>query len=409
MDFLISALKKDLGRWRQDAPAILLWLAVPLIIGSLITSLMAGDGVKPTAVLLIADLDDSLLSGLVAGAYSQGELGELITAEKVSLADGTHRIEAGEASALLTIPEGFGEAFLESEPVTLTLKTNPAQVILPGIITDVTEVLLDAGFYAELLFREEIELITDAAESDAVEEALVASIAVAIQQKIDSVAPLLFPPAFDIEVVEPPADEPGVPFALLYLPGIILMALMFSANGLAGDYWSEREQGTLRRLAYSPGKVSAFLGGKVLAAAVVITLIGGFTLAIGFLYHGVEWSRLPSSLAWIAASGIALFAWFGAFQMIAPTRHSANLVTSMLLFPLLMLGGSFFPLEALPDWIAAMGRRTPNGFMADQLTLEITAGAGWSIEGSAWLIIAAIAAGGLLLSAWRLRTGFARG
>ena len=27
MEFLFSALKKDLGRWRQDTPAILLWLA----------------------------------------------------------------------------------------------------------------------------------------------------------------------------------------------------------------------------------------------------------------------------------------------------------------------------------------------------------------------------------------------
>ena len=33
-------------------------------------------------------------------------------------------------------------------PVTLTLRTNPSQTILPGIIQNVTEILLDAGFYA---------------------------------------------------------------------------------------------------------------------------------------------------------------------------------------------------------------------------------------------------------------------
>ncbi len=367
MNFLLSALIKDLARWREDAAAILLWMAIPLMIGGLITSLMdGGDGAKPSGVLLIADLDDSLLSGLVAGAYSQGELGELISVESVTVTEGTEKINAGDASGLLIIPEGFGDAFLESKPVTLTLKTNPSQIILPGIITDVTEILLDAGFYAEQLFRDEIEVIKAAVDDDNIDNAVVASIAVAMQQKIEAAAPYLFPPAIDIEVVEPPADEPGVPLALLYLPGIILMAIMFAANGLASDYWTEREQGTLRRLVSSPGRLAGFLGGKSLAAGVVIALIGGLTLIIGFLYHGVAWAKLPSSLAWVTASGVALFDWFGAIQMIAPTQHSANLVTSMLLFPLLMVGGSFFPLAALPGWIAAFGRKTPNGFITDR-------------------------------------------
>jgi ABC-type multidrug transport system permease subunit len=95
--------------------------------------------------------------------------------------------------------------------------------------------------------------------------------------------------------------------------------------------------------------------------------------------------------------------------MLAPNAHSANLVTSLLLFPLLMIGGSFFPLAALPDWIAAIGRKSPNGFIADRLTTEITASAAWAIDFQSWLIIAAIAISGLALCAWRMNTGFARG
>ncbi len=409
MNFLLSAMTKDLARWREDATAILLWMAIPLMIGGLITSLMAGDGgAKPTGVLLIADLDDTLLSGLVAGAYSQGELGELISVENVTLAEGTERINAGDASGLLIIPKGFSDAFLDSKPVMLTLKTNPSQFILPGIITDVTEILLDAGFYAEQLFRDEIEVIKAAVDNDDIDDAVVASIAIAMQQKIEAAAPNLFPPAIDIEVVEPPADEPDVPFALLYLPGIILMAIMFAANGLASDYWAEHEQGTLRRLVCSPGRLAGFLGGKSLAAGVVIALIAGLTLIVGFLYHGVAWTKLPSSLAWVTASGVALFAWFGAIQMIAPTQHSASLISSMLLFPLLMVGGSFFPLTALPGWIAALGRKTPNGFIADRLTHEVTASLAWSIDIQSWLIIIAMAISGLVICAWRLQSGFAR-
>ena len=130
MDFFISALKKDLARWRQDAPAMLLWLAIPLLIGGLIMSLAGGSGgPKPTGLLLITDLDDTLLSGFVASAYTQGELGELLVVENVPAEEGLARIEAGEASGFLTIPEGFQDALLDSEPVTLQLKTNPAPKI----------------------------------------------------------------------------------------------------------------------------------------------------------------------------------------------------------------------------------------------------------------------------------------
>jgi ABC-type multidrug transport system permease subunit len=186
------------------------------------------------------------------------------------------------------------------------------------------------------------------------------------------------------------------------------MAVMFSSNGLAGDYWTERENGTLRRLVYAPGRLAAFLAGKALAAGVIIALISALTLIIGFIYHDIAWSRLLPSLVWVTASGIALFAWFGALQMLASTQRAANLLTAMLLFPLLMLGGSFFPLAALPDWIAAIGRLTPNGFVVDRLTEELTAATAWAIEAQSWGVILIMAVSGLGICAWRLQTGFAR-
>jgi ABC-type multidrug transport system permease subunit len=80
----------------------------------------------------------------------------------------------------------------------------------------------------------------------------------------------------------------------------------------------------------------------------------------------------------------------------------------MLVFPLLMAGGSFFPLAVLPGWIAAIGRVAPNGFMADRLTTEITASSAWSIDAMSWATVILAATVGLSICAWRLRAGFAR-
>lgn len=409
MSFLLATFRKDLSRWSQDPLAVLLWLGIPFLIGGLITTMVDGDGgTGPTGVLLIHDQDESVLSGLVAGAYSQGQIGELISVEQVTFDEGTSRINAGEASGFLMIPEGFQAAFLEDKPVTLTLKTNPSQTILPGIMQDMTEILLDIGFYAQVLFGPEIDQILDGNADAATNSAFVAAIAVDIQAKIDRISPLLLPPAIDIDIVEPPPAAPRPDIALLFLPGIVMMVILFSAQGLSADYWKERETGTLRRLVSTSGLLSRFVFGKALAAAVVVGGLASVTLILGFLYHDVGWIKFIPSLTWVTISGVGLFAWFAALQMLFPNQKAANLLTSILLFPLLMIGGSFFPLDVLPDWIAAAGRMTPNGFVVDRLTRELTSAAAWTFDARSWVTVLVLTISGLGICMWRLQTGFAR-
>ena len=194
----------------------------------------------------------------------------------------------------------------------------------------------------------------------------------------------------------------------MFLPGIILMAVMFAANGLAADFWAEREAGTLRRVVSSPGNLGAFLLGKGAAAAVIIAFVAGITLVLGFVYHGLDWLELPSSLLWIALSGVALFAWFGALQMLFSNRRAAGVVSMVIVFPLLMAGGSFFPLAVMPGWMAAIGRLSPNGFVGERLATELTTTGAFSIGIANWAGVLLAAALGLATCAWRLRAGFAR-
>lgn len=408
MDFLFASVRKDLARWMQDRTALLIWLGIPFLIGGLITSMIDGGGGTPTGVLLISDEDDSVLSGLVVGAYSQEQLGDLIIVEQVSAEEGETRINDGEASGFLTIPEGFQDAFLNETPVTLTLKTNPSQTILPGIIEDVTEILLDAGFYLQRLLGSEIQTIKDSAFDDMPDDAFVAGISVDIQHKINKITPKLSPLLIDLVVVEPPPEEPQPDIALLFLPGIVLMAILFSSNSLAADYWEERDKGTLRRLVSAPGALSGFVAGKAIAALTVMGIVTSITLVVGFAYHGIPWSKFVPSLIWVSLGGVGLFAWFSALQMLFPNNRAANLVTTILLFPLMMAGGSFFPLAALPEWIANIGRLSPNGFIVDRLSGELTAAQSWSINLQSWVTLFAVVISGLVLSTWRLRSGFAR-
>lgn len=408
MDFLLTSVRKDLSRWVQDRVAMLTWLGIPLLVGVLITSLVGDGGRTPTGTLLIADEDETFISSIFVGAYTREQLGDLIVVEQVSVEEGELRINEGEASGFLTIPEGFQDAFLNETPVILTLKTNPAQTILPGIIEDVTEILMDAGFYAQRLIGPEIKAIMELSEDGTPSDAFIASTSVAISNKVEAITRKLTPLALEVEIAEPLSSEPQPDLALLFLPGIALMAVLFVANSLASDYWVERDTGTLRRLVSAPGVLMSFVTAKALSVFVVMLAVTLVLLILGFGYHGVAWSKIPISVLWVALGGVGLFAWFAFLQMLLPNNRAANLVTTVLIFPLMMIGGSFFPLAALPGWIADLGRFAPNGFVVDRLSIELTAASAGAIDIESWLTAIAFTASGLLLGAWRLRSGFAR-
>ncbi len=408
MNFVIASFRKDLARWRQERSAFLIWLAIPLMIGSLLTLMSSGGGGGPSGTLLINDRDDTLVSGFVVGAFTQDQLGELFIVQQVTAEEGTALMEAGEASGFLTIPKGFQDAFLNDKPVTLPLTTNPSQVILPGIIENVTQVLLDAGFYLQAVFGEELRKIQSSDDVDGPSNLFVSEVAVDINEKIQTLGTSLTPLAFDLEIIEPPATEPQADIGLLFIPGFVLMALLFSSQGVSSDYWKERENGTLRRLVSSPGLLNQFVLGKALAAAVIIGIITGITMTLGFLYHNVAWSKLLPSMLFVLTAGVGFFAWFAALQMLFSTQKGASLLTTILLFPLMMMGGSFFPLDALPDWLASIGRMSPNGFVADRFTTELTSATAWTYDLKSWGIVLAMTVSGLALSSWRLKSGFAR-
>lgn len=365
--------RKDLALRLRDPWALVSWLAVPFLVGGMITLLTGGGGgggeLKPKVRLLVADLDGTLISNVFGSAFSQGPLAEMVTTEKTTLEEGRRRMDAGEASGLLVIPEGFGQAALAEQPTQLTLLTNPSQSISPKLLQQTLEVLLDGGFYLHRIFGPELRQI--AGIEGAPGEAATAVLAVQFQRKIERLGPVFNDTMITVEEVEPPQVEedstPKAGFALLLFPGVLVMAMLLSAMGLSTDLWRERELGTLRRLTGTPGGLAGFLPGKLLAAAVVFLVLGIVLLIPGAWYHSLPfWHLLPAAL-WLVFSGCVLFLGLTAIQVYASSRRAGEIAGQLVIFPLMMAGGSFFPLEAMPTSLATVGAHTPNGLMVETL------------------------------------------
>ncbi|GJM43781.1 MAG: hypothetical protein DHS20C21_06230 [Gemmatimonadota bacterium] len=423
MNFVWATAAKDWIRFRRDPVALVLWLGIPLVVGGLMVMMSGGkEGPRPQAHVLVADLDDSFLSGLLVGALSQEEAGGFVRAEKVTEADGRARMEDGDATALLVIPVGFADALLNESPSELELVTNPSQRILPGIVEESLSMFVDATFYLHRMIGDDLRTMAAGPDSgDTFPDAWIADFSVRINHLVDDLRNTVFPPAIEVAfgpetdpAEEVPtaeasvADEPAS-LALLFVPGLLFMSLLFMSQGFAADLWREREQRTLRRVISSPRTALEFLLGKVLGGAGVMLGVGAVALAAAFLYFDLDWILFPVAVAWATFSGCVLLVMMMLIQMLAASQRAGSILTMTLVFPLMMLGGSFFPFEAMPGWMVAVGSKTPNGWALVHLK-EILAGSETAPElGLAFAGLLALTSVLLVLAGMRMSSGFARG
>jgi ABC-type multidrug transport system permease subunit len=411
LSFARLAALKDLRRLRQDPWKLVLWIGIPLLIGTLMTTVMGGsDGVQPKALLYLDDQDDSMISGLLVGAFSNEGLGELVEVERISRINAIAKLNQNKGSALIVIPKGFGQAVIEEQTTNLEFISNPAQRILPGILQEILTMLQQGVFYVHRVFGDELAIMrSDLPEGQfTLADPLVALTAVQINATMRSLQNYLNPLLIKLESAVDPAKETDqgqatakadIPVSFYMLPSILLMAMFFLAQGLSEDYWLENDLGTLRRGISTPQTLPTLLLGKLLAAGTVFVAVGLALFTAGYWYHGfLSWSSLPLAVIWWSAGGLGVYLIMALVQLLASSRRGGSVMTNLIMFPLLMLGGSFFPFEAMPNWMAKIGAYTPNGWILEQLKPILLSKVDYSslAVGFAGLLVATVLLAGLV-------------
>jgi len=163
--------------------------------------------------------------------------------------------------------------------------------------------------------------------------------------------------------------------------GILIGAALFF-SGLGGTLSivvAERERRTLRRLLLSPLHPAAYFCGVVGALAVVAVLqsalVFGLAHLIGARYHGsVGLGALVIALSVVAYVGIGFC--LGATVV----RRTEEINGPLIAFgvPLLVLGGTFFPISLLPEPLLRLAWFNPVLHMNEALKGVVGQGAGWA-------------------------------
>jgi ABC-2 type transport system permease protein len=160
----------------------------------------------------------------------------------------------------------------------------------------------------------------------------------------------------------------GVDLKTFIYPGVICMALVFSAMFNAISLVMDREFGFLREMLVAPVRRSSIVVGKCLGGATVASLQGVILLALaGFV--GVPYD--PALLLGLFGLMLLIAFTITAFGVMVATRvkqiQTFTTVMQMFVMPLFFLSGALYPVSGLPDWLAVLTRLNPLTYAVDAM------------------------------------------
>ncbi len=170
------------------------------------------------------------------------------------------------------------------------------------------------------------------------------------------------------------AGTHGVNLRTFVYPGVLCMAVMFTAMFSAASLVWDREFGFLREMMVAPVRRSSLVLGKCFGGATVAAFQGVIVLClaglVGVPYNAtliVEVFALQLLLAFaITAFGVMVAARITQMQ-------SFMALMQMAIMPMYFLSGALFPVSGLPQWLEILNRLDPLTYAVDPMRRAVFA------------------------------------
>jgi ABC-2 type transport system permease protein len=174
----------------------------------------------------------------------------------------------------------------------------------------------------------------------------------------------------------------GLNLRTYFYPGILGMAVLFTAIFSAASVVWDREFGFLREMLVAPVRRSSIVIGKCFGGATVAATQGVLLIAMAGLI-GVPYT--PKLIFGILGLQILLSFMLTAFALVVAASvtqmQTFMALTQMLVMPLFFLSGALYPVTGLPTWLTALNRVDPLTYAVDPMRrvvfseLNLSAGA----------------------------------
>lgn len=166
----------------------------------------------------------------------------------------------------------------------------------------------------------------------------------------------------------PTASLPeGNGYGGFFYPGILMLTVLFTSIFSTISLIEDRHEGFLQGVLVSPVSRGALVGGKVIGGT-LLAMLQGALLLIAAPFVGIHLSALGvvEAVAALLAASLALSALSFVFAWRLDSVQGFHSVMNLLLMPMWLLSGSFFPVERAPFWLKPL-------MLLNPLTYALTA------------------------------------
>ncbi len=321
------------------SPGSVFWtVAFPVLLILLFGAIFSGTA-NSKFNLYVQDMDGTPISQEFVAALNK--TGVLIIIEVEPEVDADQYIKDNSIAAFLTIPQGFSESFLpepDRQNSTLVLRVDNSSS--------------SAGTMAQVLNSVSQSINLELAGGSVVVNTAVLGISNTAQYN----------------------------FIDFFLPGVIgLTALTSTVNWMVGLQTRYRQNGIFKKLATTPITHMDWLVSLILWQIVTVFMSVVIILIVGVLAFDVHLVLDPISIGIIVLAS-AMFSAMGLIiARFVKDEETAGAASGAITFPMMFLAGSFFPLESMPSYLAAIAKAMPltyvNNGLRDSMIYANHAGA----------------------------------
>ncbi len=201
-----------------------------------------------------------------------------------------------------------------------------------------------------------------------------------------------------------------VSYNAFFLAGVLSMASFGIAINTSYGFFVDRENGIFYEFLTYPMTRSQFLIGKILFNCILSLIQATITVSLGMALLDIplRWARMGALAPGIIIGTAGWFFFLTSFALRIRRNDMFNTFINVAYFILMFASSMFYPVEALPPWLAAIARLNPLTWHTDVLryaTIGLGADQSVLFEALAFVLFLVLS---FLAAVWTLRRGVLR-
>jgi ABC-2 type transport system permease protein len=387
---IASLVRKDLKRIVSDRKALVVNLALPLLLTTIMGlsfggGLTGNSGISAIPIAMVAnDMPTMMKENLAEGLQDS----DFFTVTWTDSTGADAMVRAGEVAAAVVFPEDLTAQFIDGRDISVAVWKDPGSPLKAGIVQEILSRMMvrmqageaaynalwpedragagtesDDGFLAEEYFSGDFNDIWKRfrnADNDPVLQEAADRFMTVMDHQValsDGLSVEQITLTVNDKAPAGQAAEAGdINLFDYFLPSFSVFFLMFGVAAGARDIHREREQLTLQRQLLSPMTGTQFIIAKWFSTALQGALQLGVLFMAGAMLFQVNLGPDSYSLALtILLTSTAAASVFILLALLSPTEKVMDNLSTVVILVSAMVGGNFMPVESMPVWLKSFG------------------------------------------------------